>query len=140
MNFSTKCLCGKVSVSLALSTSIENYAPRQCDCNFCQQHQLAYLSDASGHLSITSITLLKKLQQGSAQAIFWQCSGCEQIIAVTHLSGEELRGAVNAQLFSSNYNFPPAIVVSPKLLSPKEKRQRWSTMWLKVSFIDVAPA
>lgn len=134
MNYSSSCLCGKVSVSLTLSNPIENYDPRECDCEFCQLHEIIYISDAKGEFTIGPIDTLTKLKQGSEQATFWQCSSCKQIVAVTCKFTDEIRGAVNGVLFSKESKLKTVVTVSPKFLSPTEKRERWSTSWLQVNF------
>ena len=130
MRFQTHCSCGNISVGLILPKPIESYRPRQCDCDFCMSNNIQYLSDSNGSLSIKPTTQLNQLRQGSEQAVFWQCSNCHQIVAVSHQYENEFRGALNAQLFSHEHQLPEAVVVSPKSLSPSEKRERWSSVWL----------
>jgi len=134
MNYSSSCQCGKVQVHLTLPSSIENYEPRECDCDFCQRHRITYISDPGGSLSIKSDNRLKQSKQGSEQAVFWQCLSCNNLIAVTNSLNGELKGAVNGQLFASKYKLGTSVIVSPKFLSSTEKRARWNSAWLRVKF------
>ncbi len=134
MEYSANCKCGKVAVLLSISHDIENLEPRECDCDFCSSHELIYLSESNGKLSIEAHDTLKQLKQGSEQAIFWQCVFCDQIIAVTSEFEGKIKGAVNGKLFAKDRKLKTPITVSPKLLSATEKRARWQTMWLTVNF------
>jgi len=134
MDYSSSCQCGVVRVNLTLPNTLEDYEPRECDCEFCRLHNITYISDPDGCLSIEAAGTLKQSKQGSGQATFWQCSSCNQMVAVTHDLVGELKGAVNGQLFSKQYKLGKSVAVSPRLLSPSEKRDRWKTAWLQVKF------
>jgi hypothetical protein len=54
------------------------------------------------------------------------------MVAVTYCSLEGLKGAAVANLFEEKYKIGKPISVSPKLLTPEEKRRRWISLWLKV--------
>ena len=139
MNYSANCQCGKVNINLALPHAIERYRPRVCDCEFCQQHRLSYISDKDGRLFIDSQVKLTPLKQGSEQAVFWQCPLCDDVVVVTAVLNGILKGAVNAQLFSWWLTLGSPIVVSPKRLPPGAKRDRWNASWLQVSFKSELP-
>ncbi|WP_345292474.1 aldehyde-activating protein [Kangiella marina] len=134
MNYSAQCSCGNVNLTLSLPKPIEEYLPRACDCRFCTERNIAYLSDPMGELVITSKHSLQSLKQGSEQATFWQCPSCLDMVAVSHQLYDEneviIKGAVNSRLFESTYTLPEALIASPKTLSPQQKRQRWSELWL----------
>ena len=98
---------------------------------------MTYISAVDCALSIHPNGTLRQLKQGSAQATFWQCTACYQIIAATHAFGDgidPLRGAVNGQLFSHQYQLPAPVSVSQKRLTPADKRKRWLSLWLTVNF------
>ncbi|XOV77571.1 MAG: aldehyde-activating protein [Aestuariibacter sp.] len=135
MHYSACCSCGEVTVQISLPNPIEAYEPRQCDCDFCMARGLAYLSDPNGLLTITSEKPLKALKQGSNQASFLQCLGCDQVVAVTCQYETELRGAASSRLFAKHYQLATSSPVSPKLLSAVDKRERWLTLWAKVKLI-----
>ncbi|WP_052155007.1 hypothetical protein [Aliiglaciecola lipolytica] len=130
--YSVNCNCKSITVNISLPNTIESYQPRACDCDFCQSHNLSYLSDKDGTLSISPTAKLNTLKQGSQQASFLQCANCLQVVAVTYYSAELQKGAVSSELFSTSHALPEAIAVSPKRLSESEKVQRWSTMWLTI--------
>ena len=137
MDYSACCHCKKIGVSLTLARPIDSYQPRACDCSFCQLHAVTYISAVDCALSIHPNGALRQLKQGSAQATFWQCTACYQIIAATHAFGDgidPLRGAVNSQLFSHQYQLPAPVSVSPQRLTPADKRKRWLSSWLTVNF------
>ena len=130
MDYSSVCSCQSVKIELSLPNSIEHYSPRECDCDFCQQHKLAYISDKDGKLSISSKVVLNCLKQGSEQASFIQCSECGEVVAVTYKTATALKGAVSATLFARQYTLGQYQSASPKLLDAQEKRERWATLWM----------
>lgn len=126
------CDCGAVQLDYKLPKSIENYTPRACDCDFCLSHNIHYLSDVAGNLLIKTDQRLHPIQQGSEQATFWQCASCNNIVAVTCILHNTLRGAANAQIFRKHHQLASPVVVSPKQLSAKEKTGRWGELWSRV--------
>ncbi len=134
MKYSSTCNCGKIQVKLSLPKALEEYTPRACDCDFCTTRSASYLSDRGGVLEITKTERLEQLMQGSEQAIFWQCKSCHNLIAVTHEFENGLQGAVNASLLAEKYDLQNPVTVSPKTLSPEEKRARWKEVWMQVKF------
>ncbi len=134
MMYSSSCSCGKIQVKLSLPKSLSQYTPRACDCDFCTARNASYLSDPEGRLQITETEELDQLMQGSEQAIFWQCKSCHDLIGVTHEFENGLQGAVNANLFAESYKLQNSVPVSPKTLSPEEKRERWREGWMSVTF------
>lgn len=136
MHYSASCSCGEVTIQFSLPNLIESYEPRQCDCDFCMARGLSYLSDPDGTLTITSAKPLKGLQQGSNQASFLQCTGCDEVVAVTCQYETELRGAASSKLFAKCYQLASSAPVSPKLLSAIDKRERWLTIWARVNVIE----
>ncbi|UTW46110.1 aldehyde-activating protein [bacterium SCSIO 12696] len=132
MEYSSECKCGKVKVLASFPLPIEENQARECDCDFCVAHGLAYLSDVNGTISFSPKNQLNQLKQGSQQATFWQCSHCKQVIAVTHSKDGETRGAVSKALFERGFSLKPSIGVSPKKLSPEDKSERWPTVWSTV--------
>ena len=134
MNYSSSCQCGKIEILLSLPHAIETIEPRMCDCDFCKSHELTYLSEPVGELIIKGNRGLRQLKQGSEQAIFWQCKSCNQIVAVTSEFEGQIKGAVNSNLFTKSRVLSPPVTVSPKILSPEKKRERWASTWLKVNF------
>ena len=93
-------------MKLTLPNSLHSYQPRACDCDFCMAQKAAYLSDLNGVLEVFHQHKLEGIYQGSEQA----------------------------GVFSQKYTIGSAVYVSPKMLSPQEKRERWQSVWLTVNF------
>ncbi len=62
------CSCGAVQVELELPKALETYAPRQCDCDFCEEHDGAYISDPDGRLVVRCGKPIREEKQGSNTA------------------------------------------------------------------------
>ena len=132
MKYSSTCSCGNIKISVNLSSPIEEYRPRKCDCDFCMEHDLSYLSDVNGTLEFYPKAKMNVLRQGSQQASFWQCQSCKQVVAVTNTNNGVTRGAVSTTVFDKLHSLQPPITVSPKLLSTTQKYERWPKIWFKV--------
>ncbi len=128
-----KCTCGKTEFILELPEKLEQYSPRQCDCDFCVQHKLMYLSHPQGKISISTSGNFEILKQGSEQASFLSCNGCGDIIGAFFQFEETLKGAVNSNLLNDSANLQRPAPISPKVLKPNEKVERWNSLWLQVS-------
>jgi len=131
-NTSGKCKCGVVTFSLELPEILEKYSPRACDCDFCTHHNLAYLSHPEGTLNICNQDDFKIVKQGSEQAKFLSCDNCGDVIGAVYQFDNTLKGAVNANLLEESDKLQKPTVISPKLLEPDEKLERWNNLWLKV--------
>ena len=134
MEYLGQCQCSQVTLALNLPSPLDSYQPRACDCDFCIERHIVYLSNPAAHLTISPKRRLKALKQGSEQAIFWSCRQCHDVVAVTFDFEDSTKGAVNAMLLTEKGSLPEAISASPKVLSAEEKRQRWQELWLEVSF------
>lgn len=123
------CHCGNILLELELSQAPEEHRPRACDCDFCRKHAAAYVSDPVGSLliRIQDATLTGRYRQGSAQAEFLLCSRCGVLTAVLYEIAGRVHGAVNARACAAA--FGPEQTVSPRLLAPGEKNQRWQDLW-----------
>jgi len=128
-----QCGCGAVKIKLTLPNTLGDYAARACDCDYCIERNVAYVSDPTGSLEITSDENLKVDQHGSEQAKFLSCKHCNEMIAVTYEFDDLVKGAANANLLSEVDTMKQAEVVSPKLLSATEKVTRWRKLWLDVT-------
>ncbi|MGX5201071.1 hypothetical protein [Aliikangiella sp. IMCC44632] len=125
------CGCGNLSYQLALTQPLKNYLARYCDCDFCQQHQLAYLSDPAGSCRLYISNPVNRIKQGSEQAEFIQCENCKIIIAVTVKFNDDLIGAVNVNALVDNAESLQKVNVSPKQLNASTKLARWQQAWMK---------
>lgn len=123
------CHCGNVTVRMALTGDPASYEPRSCDCDFCQMHGSAYISDPKGRLiiQIRQENGLGRYRQGAGKADMLFCVNCGVLVGACYKEGERMFGVVNVRIFSQA--FGDAISASPKRLSPEEKIQRWKTIW-----------
>mgnify|MGYP006401927275 CR=1 FL=1 len=133
LSYTANCLCRDVTLTLELPTTLESHSARVCDCDFCTQRNLCYLSDVEGRLYVQFKTPYTTQQQGSNQASFLTCAHCSSVVAVVLETEGTYRGAVNVTLFSECSAMQAAIIVSPKQLSAEEKRQRWANVWMPVT-------
>jgi len=127
-----KCSCGKVEVEITLPEPLSSYHPRACDCDFCTARNIAYLSHPNGLLVITTDVGLLGKKQGSNQARFITCPSCQTVIAATLQQEDIFIGALNATLLVDAALLGETTQVSPKLLSAKDKVERWKTLWLPI--------
>lgn len=133
-----KCRCGNVTFTITLPRSLNNYAPRACDCDFCSSVGLAYLSDPAGTLEVHCPAPLKRTTQGSGQAVFLSCSDCGVVVTVAYPFAAGLKGNVNAALINERALLQEHVTVSPKLLRPAEKIKRWDEIWCPISLHESA--
>ena len=92
-----------------------------------------YLSEPKGKLKLNCKIPLKKIVQGSEQAQFLSCINCNTVVAVVYSFPSGLKGAVNAMLIDDRDLMQGVSVVSPKLLNPTEKINRWNDVWFEVT-------
>lgn len=130
------CHCGKIQFSAELSRPLSSYAPRACDCDFCQKHAATYLSDPSGQLRIhlDSDGAPHTYRQGSETAEFLVCRNCGVLTAVLFHDSARIYAAINTKAVDGHPTLGTPTPVSPKALSASEKVQRWKENW----FCDVA--
>jgi hypothetical protein len=127
------CHCENIRVEIDLTREPGTYNPRACDCDFCQKHGAAYVSDVHGSLviRIKDQRAGGRYRQGSGQAEFLLCKNCGVLVGILHSSGGRLYGAVNVNALSVRADFAAEQPVSPKRLSGAEKTQRWQELWFR---------
>lgn len=130
--YSGKCSCGEVQVKLVLPKTLSNYAPRACDCDFCQIHKIKYISDPAGIITLFSQLKLNQYQQGSEQATFLQCPVCETLLLAKYTSKNNSLASLNANIIELCCELQPSIIISPKHKSSVEKVNRWQQLWSKL--------
>lgn len=131
------CHCGALRWTLDTLHSLDEFAPRACDCDFCTRHRAAWVSDSQGILRIRAKpSELQRYRQGSGQAEFLVCRTCGVLVAVIAATADgQLRGAVNRNAFDRREEFPASVVVSPQRLEPDAKLARWSQLWTPGEFV-----
>lgn len=119
-----------MSLAVQLPKEIHQYCGRRCDCDFCVERDVVYLSDSSGSFAIQGVEHVEELQQGSNQAHFLACKHCQKVLCVVlKLPEHKFIGAINLNCLcvSEELEDEPA---SPKLLSATDKNKRWQTIWM----------
>jgi hypothetical protein len=129
------CSCGAVTIELLLPQDISIYAPRKCDCDYCIQRGIEYLSDPQGQITFISKHPLHHEKQGSKQASFLLCANCKNVLGVSYIANDIFVGSVNARLLEPFESLQGSVVVSPKRLSNVEKVGRWSDFWSQVRIV-----
>ena len=122
------CQCAAVTFAFVTELAAEQLVPRACDCDFCRQRQISYMSDPTGEARINSRCKLTSLKQGSNQAEFLACADCRDVIAATEPNSKLC--AINATLLVKSADFPSAQTVSPKALNAQQKYRRWQQIWM----------
>lgn len=103
---------------------------RICDCDFCVERDLVYISDPKGQIKMFSTLALNEKHQGSQQASFFSCPRCHTILAVGYKFSGKFKGALSANLLVDSDLLAVPEVVSPKQLSAQEKIERWNLFWM----------
>jgi hypothetical protein len=126
-----KCVCVTIELDIEFNQDLKSLVPRKCDCDFCCENNLVYISDPLGKvkLSVGEIDDFQIVRQGSQTADFLSCKQCNNILLVVYQDNEKTFCALNYQLLDNKIYFNKVITVSPKLLSPKEKQARWKQVW-----------
>ncbi|HYL03190.1 MAG TPA: hypothetical protein VEU54_07200 [Steroidobacteraceae bacterium] len=127
------CHCGNIRLELALTRAPAEYAPRECDCEFCRKHGAAYVSDPRGSLRIRvrDAGQTSRYRQGSGQAEMLLCRNCGVLLGALYQDRSQLYAVVNANAVGAQFGVPRA--VSPRSLSDSDKLRRWKDLW----FADV---
>lgn len=130
------CKCGNCEVVAEGPIEPSELVPRFCDCEYCQQNPSAVVSNSKMVVSVKSQSSMYTAFNGSGQATFYHCQGCNQLLSVGATFGGVSLGAVNAFLFGDLSQFAEPISIQPWRLSPTEKAARWPKVWgrLKVCY------
>jgi hypothetical protein len=49
-----KCSCGEVAIQFSSPQEISSYKSRSCDCDYCLQREIEYLSGSQGQITFIS--------------------------------------------------------------------------------------
>ena len=126
------CNCGSTHFEIELSAVISTYSARVCDCSFCASKNARYLSDSGGWLKIRFSGAPDIFKQGSEQAEFLHCPQCGDMTCVICRIGSHYIGAINTSISPIFDVLRAPVPVSPKLLSAREKMDRWQSAWFPV--------
>src|SRR5579864_8864924 len=123
------CHCGNIVVTVELTAPLDTYHPRACDCDFCQKHAAAYISDPNGSLVIqTKNAGASTYRQGSGQAEMLLCGTRGVLIGALYRSEQRLYAALNSRALGAATHFGSAQCTSPQKLSPGDKVRRWQEL------------
>jgi hypothetical protein len=114
--------------------------PRFCDCEYCQQHPSAVVSNPNMVVLVKSKLSIYTAFNGSGQATFYHCNGCNQLLAVGAILGGVSQGAVNAFLFGDLSQFAEPTSIQPWRLSATEKAARWAKVWGRLKISHAQPS
>src|SRR5690348_16984072 len=99
MNYSGSCHCGKWKIAVSSAKPLDAFNPRVCDCEYCQSHPSALISDPLMEIELIGDDgHVVRNKNGDQLATFFHCSGCGDLLAVGCNIDGRLRGAVNALL------------------------------------------
>ena len=135
-HYQASCDCGKTSIAVTLQRPMNELIARACDCDYCQARQLYWLSDKGAKATLSTQVGLDAEQQGDNLAQFMFCKGCGRGIAVTRRFHDTLKGAVNASVFGLE-QLKATEVASPKQLPPQQKINRWQTLWMPITLVNL---
>ena len=129
MLYKGSCNCNRWQVEIKVTKPLDEFNPRFCDCDYCQQNNLSSIvSDpnmvinfAGGDFTIN--------QNGDRLANFYYCECCGDLLAVGCNLNGQLRGAVNSNLLHSSNQLGKAVKIQPRLLNSDEKLDRWGKLW-----------
>lgn len=127
--YSGKCSCGKVVIHFSSPDAISSCRSRKCDCDYCMQRGIEYLSDPHSQITFISKTPLSHEIQGSEQAMFLLCAKCQTVVGVGYIDENVSVGSLNARLLDEFDNLQGSLTVSPKTLDKTEKVKRWRELW-----------
>lgn len=127
--YSGICGCGNVVLQFSSHKEISSYTSRKCDCDYCMQRGIEYLSDPHSQITFIAKTPLKNQKQGSEQAIFLFCAKCQTTVGVAYIDDNVAVGSLNARLLDEFDNLQGSVVVSPQTLDKTEKVKRWRELW-----------
>jgi hypothetical protein len=128
MHYKGSCSCNRWQVEIEVTRSLEEFNPRVCDCNYCQNNPSEIISDPNMIIEFvggeTSI-----IQNGDQLANFYYCNYCGDFLAVGCNLNGQLHGAVNSNLLHSSNQLGKPIKIQPWLLNSDEKLDRWGKLW-----------
>jgi len=114
---------------------ISHCTSRKCDCQYCLDRGIEYLSDPQGQITISSLSPLQEEKQGSEQATFLLCPSCQIVVGVGYTGKGFSVGSLNATLLDEYEKLQGRLVVSPKTLDKTNKVKRWRELWSEMLLV-----
>ncbi len=128
------CSCNRWQVEVEVTKPLGDFNPRSCDCDYCNNSPSVIISDPNMRVDLVGgeFTINKN---GDQLASFYYCDSCGDLLAVGRDFDNQLRGAVNANLFRDSSQLGQMIAIQPRLLSADEKLDRWGKLWGQLSIM-----
>jgi len=132
MIYKGSCNCNRWQVEVEVTKPLSEFNPRFCDCDYCKNSPSEIISDPNMKVDLVGgkFTINKN---GDQLANFYYCDSCDDLLAVGRDFNNQLRGAVNVNLFRDSSQLGQAIAIQPRLLSADEKLDRWGKLWGQLS-------
>jgi len=83
------------------------------------------------------VLIYKKIQHGSNNAVFHECSNCNQVIFVTAEINGELYGAINANHLNNNRGFLTSVEIGVSSQAAIQKKERWRKIGVNQFFLTI---
>jgi hypothetical protein len=99
------------------------------------------VSDPLGslHIQVRNELEVNRFRQGSNTADMLLCGRCGVLVGAFYRESHRLFGTLNVKALDSRLSFGAEQAVSPKLLSPDQKVQRWRDIWVPDVHLDTQP-
>jgi len=128
MIYKGSCNCNRWQVEVEVTTSLGDFNPRSCDCDYCKNTPSAIISDPNMKIDLVGGKVAIN-KNGDRLANFYHCDFCGDLLAVGCDFNSQLRGAVNANLLRDVNQLGKSVKVQPRLLRADEKLDRWGKLW-----------
>ena len=128
MLYKGSCKCNRWRVEVKITEPLDSFAPRICDCSYCQDNPSRIISDPKMAIEFIGegVSIRKN---GDQIANFYHCNDCGILLAAGCRLDGQLRGAVNSNLLHDSNQLGEPIQIQPRLLSTDEKLERWNKLW-----------
>lgn len=123
------CKCKNIEVQW--QTIDHSLVPRACQCSYCMSKGAAYVSKSGSKVEATihDSNSYGKVQHGSKNAIFHECTNCGDVVFVSVEIDGEMYGAINANCLTNKMGFSNPLLTNFSGESGAEKRKRWRENW-----------
>ncbi len=136
MSITGGCDCTNIKITWHISD--HSLIPRACQCGYCASKSAAYVTQSGTKFDvlIRGEKFHKQVQHGSNNAVFHECSSCDQVIFVTAEINGELYGALNANHLNNKQGFSTSVEVDFSSQTAVQKRERWRQNWCQPVLIN----
>ncbi len=123
--------CSCKNIEIVWHTVDHSLMPRACQCDYCLPKGAAYVSKSGTRVEVTirSEQLHNEVRHGSENAVFHECTQCDQVVFVTAKFEGEVYGVLNANHLNNKFGFADPVERNFSSQTPEEKRDRWRENW-----------